>query len=335
MAATMQVQLIRRAGGPEVFEAAELPMPAAGPGQVLVRMVATSVNPVDYKVRRHGPALGPAMPAVLGCDVAGIVESVGPGVSGFKAGDAVYGCAGGVRGMPGALAQYIATDARLLAHAPKSIQLREAAALPLVTITAWEGLYDRAHLHAGQTVLVRGGTGGVGHIAIQLAKLRGATVHATVADARKAAIARSLGADATIEYKSEPFADAVARLTGGRGYDVVFDATGGPALPDAFTAARLNGTVVTIVANFTADLAQMHLKGLTLHVVFMLIPMLHDIGRERHGAIMREAAALVDAGKLRPLLDPARHALAGVAEAHRQLEEGRALGKVVVDIAPG
>jgi NADPH2:quinone reductase len=329
----MRAQIIRQFGEADVFESAELFDPVAGSGQVVVKIAAASVNPVDYKIRRKGGAIAPALPAVLGCDMAGIVVSVGEGVTSFAVGDAVYGCVGGVRGLPGAYAEYIAADAQLLAPAPKSLALREAAALPLVTITAWEALFDRADLKAGESVLIHGGAGGVGHVAVQLAKARGAKVCTTVSSARKAEIARSLGADVTIDYRAEAVDAYVQRLTGGQGFDVVFDATGGKDLVNAFAAARLNGRVVTIVSQYECDLSLMHRKGLSLHVVFMLIPMLHDLGRAHHGEILREAAALVEAGKLRPLIDPAHFTLAQVADAHRHLESGHALGKVVVDAA--
>jgi NADPH2:quinone reductase len=330
----MHAQVIRRHGGPDVFEPAELAVPDAGPGQVVVRQVASSVNPADAKIRAHGGALAPALPAVLGMDVAGVVAAVGAGAGGFAVGDAVYGCAGGVRGLPGAYAERIVCDARLLARAPRALALREAAALPLVTITAWQGLFDRARLEPGQSVLVIGGTGGVGHVAIQLAKARGARVVATASSDAKAALARGLGADATLDVRAPDAAERLRALAGGHGYDVVFDATGGSDLARAFDAARLEGQVVAIVSRYSADLTPMHLKGLTLHVVFMPIPLLHDVGRERHGAILRAAADLVDAGRLRPLIDPRRFALADVAAAHAHLESGAAVGKVVIDIGP-
>ena len=329
----MRAQIIRSFGGPELFEAAELPDPKPGPGEVLVRLAATSVNPIDWKLRRNGPAAAPELPAVLGCDVAGTVVALGEGVTDFGVDDAVFGCAGGVRGVSGgSYAELIAADARLLARAPRSLPLREAAALPLVAITAWEGL-ERAGVREGTTVLVHGGTGGVGHVAVQLAKARGARVVATVSSDAKAALAGELGADETVDYREEPVPDYVARLTAGRGFDVVFDATGGSDLATSLVAARLNGQVVVIVAAFTADLTPMHLKGLSLHAVFMPIPMLHDVGRAAHGAILRDIAALVDAGKLRPLIDPERFELDRVGAAQAKLEEGKALGKIVVDIA--
>ena len=330
----MQAQIIHAWGGAERFEAATLPDPTPGPGEVLVQVAATSVNPADYKLRQAGPPIAPALPAVLGCDVAGRVLAVGDGVAGFAEGDEVYGCVGGVRGMPGCYAEMIAADARLLAPKPASLTLRETAALPLVTITAWEGL-ARAGVRAGQSVLVHGGAGGVGHIAIQLAKAWGAEVATTVSSGEKAALARSLGADHTIDYRAEPVDAYVARLTGGKGFDVIYDATGGSDIAASFQAARLNGEVVTIVSQYDANLTPMHIKGLTLHVVFMLIPMLHDVDRAEHGRILREAAALADAGKLRPHLDPKRFDLAATADAHRHLEGGHAVGKVVIDVEAG
>lgn len=328
----MKVQIIPGFGGPDVFQLAELPDPRPGPGEVLVRIEATSINPVDYKIRRAGPPTAPDLPAVLGCDLAGVVVGVGEGVTAFRAGDEVYGCAGGVKGMPGTYAELIAADARLLAHKPKTLSMREAAALPLVTITAWEGLHDRARLQAGQKVLVHGGAGGVGHIAIQLAKASGALVYTTVSSTEKADTARRLGADETINYREESVEDYVARLTDGAGFDVVFDATGGDQIAQSFAAARLNGQVITIVSQYEADLSLMHAKGLSLHVVFMLLPMLYGDGRAHHGEILKQAAELVDAGKLRPLIDAQRFTLSDIGAAHALLEGSKASGKVVVDV---
>lgn len=329
----MRAQIIEAFGETDVFRLMSLPEPKPRAREVVVALAATSVNAVDHKLTRHGHSIAPLLPAVLGCDVAGTVVSVGAGVSDFKIGDEVYGCAGGVASVSGgSYAERIAADARLLVHKPLNLALREAAALPPVTITAWEGL-DRAGVGAGMSVLIHGGAGGVGHVAIQLAKARGATVSATVSSDEKAAIARRLGADHVISYRTESVADYVARLTGGRGFDVVFDATGGDDLATSLAAARLNGHVVTIVSQYEADLAPMHAKGLSLHVVFMLIPMLYDIGREAHGRLLRAAAAPAEASKLQPLIDPESFALEDLPRAHRKAEAGRAFGKIVIDIA--
>jgi NADPH:quinone reductase len=326
----MKVQAIERFGGPEVFTTMEMPRPGGRPGHVVVRVMATSVNPVDCKNRAQRRPISPDLPAVLHGDVAGVVEEVGDGVTRFRPGDEVYGCAGGVRGLGGALAEFMLADADSLAHKPRSLDMAAAAALPLVAITAWEGLIDRAGVRPGQTVLVHGGAGGVGHIAVQLARWRGARVFATVSGEDKARIARDLGAEATIDYRERSAAEYVAEHTGGRGFDVVFDTVGGANIDRSFEAARLNGTVVTILAGSTRDLTPMHAKGLTLHAVFMLIPLLHGVGRAHHGEILTSVAELVDEGRLRPLLDPRRFGFDEVGEAHRHLESGRAVGKVVI-----
>lgn len=168
----MLAQVIRSFGDVDVFEGETLPDPVPAPGEVLVRIVAASVNPVDTKLRKAASASAPELPAVLGCDFAGEIVAVGQEVTGLAVGDPVYGCAGGFRGVAGGTyAELIAADARLIAKAPTALPLREAAALPLVAITAWEGL-ERAGVRAASRILVHGGTGGVGHVAVQLAKAR-------------------------------------------------------------------------------------------------------------------------------------------------------------------
>lgn len=319
-------------GAPDSFQLATLANPAPRAGEVLVRVVAASVNPVDTKIRKNGGPAAPNLPAVLGCDVAGVVVALGEGVEGFAVGDRVFGCVGGVRGSPGTYAELVAADSRLLAHAPQRIPLRDSAALPLVAITAWEAL-DRLGAGEGTTLLVHGGAGGVGHVAIQLAKARGAKVATTISSPEKAEIVRRLGADEIIGYREEAVADYVERLTRGLGFDAVFDSTGGSDLATSFAAAKVSGQVAVIVASYSADLTPMHIKGLSLHAVFMLIPLLHGIGREAHGRILAEVARLVDAGKLEPLIDAERFSLHQVGQAHAKLESGRALGKLVIDVA--
>lgn len=327
----MKAVLLHAFGPADNLTLADVPTPVAGPGQVLVKIAAASVNPVDVKIRNTGRGVAPALPAILGCDMAGTVVALGDGVTGFAVGDAVYGCVGGVAGLQGTYAEYVAADARLLAPAPSTLSAHDAAALPLVTLTAWEALVDRARVQPGDKVLIHGGAGGVGHVAIQIAKMKGAHVTATVSSDEKAAIARDLGADEIVNYRQESVEAYVARLTGGKGFDIVLDATGGSDIATSFAAARFNGQVVTIVAGYTADLAPMHGKGLSLHVVFMLLPMLHDhsftIDRAHQGRVLADLS-----GKLRPLVDPARFTLETVADAHRRLESGQAVGKLVIDV---
>lgn len=327
----MKAMLLHRYGDDAEFAPAEATTPEAGPNEVLVRIAASSVNTVDTMIRRMGDALplAPATPAILGMDLAGTVEAVGDGVGGFEPGDEVYGCAGGLAALPGTLAEFIAVDSRLIAHKPENLSMREAAALPLVGITAFEGL-KRAGIQAGQRVLVHGGSGGVGHVALQLARHFGAEVFATGGGDRQMALIQDLGAT-PINYKTQPVEQYVAEHTGGDGFDLVFDSVGGTNMARSFEAAALNGQVASTVAMCELDLTTAHFKGLSLHVIFMLIPMLHDRGREAHGRILAELAQIAGAGKLRPVLDDSRFTLEQVGLAHSRLESGQGLGKVVVD----
>jgi NADPH:quinone reductase len=329
----MKAQLVRGAGAADVFALSQLPKPSAIAGQVLVRIHATSVNTADLMARSMGDDLFfvPKFPAVLGMDFAGVVEEVGPGVNGLAVGDEVYGCAGGVRGHGGAMAEYIAADAQLVVKKPRSLSMVEAAALPLVSITAWQGLFDRLDIRAGQQVLVHGGAGGVGHVAVQLAVAAGAKVSATGTGQGQLAVIAKLGA-IPIDYVTEGPEQYVARITNGQGFDAVFDTVGNANIVPSLQAARLNGAVATTVALSPVDLTVAHVKGLTLHVVFMLIPMLHDLGKARHTEILQEVATWVDQGKVRPIVD-SKHALEHAAKAHARLESGQAIGKVVIAVA--
>lgn len=331
----MEAYVIRQFGDPSVFEKADVPAPQLYPGQVLIEVAATSVNPLDCKIRQGKlPKIAPEFPGVLHGDVSGVIREVGDKVAGFKVGDEVYACAGGVIGTSGALAKFMLADAELLAHKPKSISHREAAALPLVSITAWNAIMDRAQVQANQSVLIYGGTGGVGHIAVQLAKEAGAMVYVTCSSESKAAVAKDIGADYAINYSNMSVENYVNKFTDGKGFDVVFDTVGGDNIQNAFHAAAVNGTVVSISTRSTQDLSLMHSKGLSLHVVFMLLPLLnqgeYQAGRAHHGDILAQVANLVDRGRLRALLDDSNFKIADVAKAHARLEAGRHTGKIVL-----
>ncbi|GAA5016624.1 zinc-dependent alcohol dehydrogenase family protein [Streptomyces siamensis] len=325
----MRAVVLEEFGGP--LRLRDLPEPVPGPGEVLVRVHASGVNPLDTKIRagRAGHART-HLPAVLGLDLAGEVVETGAGVDGIAVGDEVYGLTGGVADLPGSLAEFAAVDARLLAPKPVTLSMREAAALPLAAITAWEGLVDRAQVRAGHKVLVHGGAGGVGSTAVQIALSRGAEVFAT-ASAAKADVVRRLGA-VPIDYTT-PVEKYVAAHTGGAGFDIVFDTVGGQVLDASFEAVRTyTGHVVSALGWGTHALAPLSFEGATYSGVFTLLPMLTGNGRAHHGDILREITALADAGKLRPLMDPNRYDLTTVPEAHSAVEGGTALGKIVVDI---
>lgn len=323
--------ILKEYGENAEFQATEIAAPSVEAGHVLVRVAASSVNTIDTMIRIMGKdlPLSPDLPAVLGMDFAGTVEAVGDGVTGFAPGDEVYGCAGGLANLQGALAELMPADARIIAQKPKSLTMREAAALPLVGITAYEGL-QRAGVRAGQKVLVHGGTGGVGHVAVQLARHFGADVYSTCSGSKQAEIIEGYGAT-TINYRTEEVGDYVARYTDGAGFDVVYDSVGGGNIAKSFEAAALNGHVATTVSMVELDLTPAHFKGLSLHVVFMLIPMLHDHKRELHGAILAKLAEIVEAGAVKPLLDETHFGLADVGQAYARLTSEEAIGKVVVE----
>ncbi|MBB37258.1 MAG: quinone oxidoreductase [Hirschia sp.] len=327
----MKAMILNSYGETAKFEPADLPSPATKPGHVTVRIAASSVNTVDTMIRQMGQEqlpLSPDLPAVLGMDFAGTIEAVGDGVTGFKLGDEVYGCAGGLIGLQGTLTELILADAKLIAHKPKSISMREAAALPLVGITAFEGL-TRTGVSAGHKVLVQGGSGGVGHVAVQLARHMGADVFATDSGDKRMQLIGGYGAT-PIDFKTETVADYVAKYTDCAGFDVVFDSVGGANLTNSFEAAALNAQIATTVALLELDLTPAHFKGLSIHVIFMLIPMLHDLKREAHGNILAQLAGVVDAGSLKPLLDETHFELSEVGAAYDRLTSGQAIGKVVV-----
>ncbi|WP_441002830.1 zinc-dependent alcohol dehydrogenase family protein [Pseudocolwellia agarivorans] len=328
----MKAMIIKSFGGSEVFEVADIAKPEVKVGHVLVNIKASSINTVDTMIRQMGDdlPLSPPLPAVLGMDFAGIVESVGEGVTQFSVGDEVYGCAGGLADLPGTLAEYIVADANLMAKKAKNLTMREAAAIPLVGITAYEGL-TRSNVRKNQNVLVHGGSGGVGHIAVQLANYMGANVFATGGGEKQLTLIEELGAKG-INYKSETVEEYVAKHTEGHGFDVVFDSVGGENMTNSFNAASLNGHVASTVAMVELDLSVAHFKGLSLHVVFMLIPMLNNYKRENHAQILNTLTKIAESGALRPVLDEQTFSLEEAGKAHDRLSSGQGMGKVVVDV---
>lgn len=328
----MRAQVIHQFGSPDVFEAVEVNRPAVLPGHVLIRVAATSVNPIDTKIRSGAvPNLAPKLPAILHGDVSGVIEEVGEGVDSFQVGDEVFACAGGFKNTRGgALADYLLVSEKLAARKPRSLSFQEAAAIPLVSITAWEAVFDRGRVQNYHNVLIHAGTGGVGHMALQLAKTTGAKVHTTVSSKHKAELARQLRADHVINYRETGVAEYVEKYTNGEGFDVVIDTVGGANLDRSFQAVKTSGTVVTIASRSTHDLTPMHNKGLTLHVVFMTIPFLTGKGLSHYGQILKRVSQWVDEGKIRPLLDEKTYSFAEVARAHERLESGQATGKITL-----
>ncbi len=333
----MRAIIIKQPGEPEVLLQADISTPTiCMETDMLVRVLAAGVNPIDTKLRSRGTYFPDDMPAILGCDGAGTVEAIGAGVKHFKPGDAVYYCYGGIgQKDTGNYAEYALIDSNFAAKKPESIDFNHAAAAPLVLITAWESLFDRAHLQSNQRVLIHAGAGGVGHVAIQLAKIAGAEVATTISTPEKAEFVKTLGADLIINYREQNFADAVLEWTGGGGVDVVFDTVGGNTFKQSIPATRFYGDIVTILQiPDNTDWKTARLRNLRISQELMLSPMLyglHDAGAH-HAAILEQCAQLIDEGKLMIYIDEILP-LEEAAEAHRLIERGEIAGKIVLSIS--
>jgi NADPH2:quinone reductase len=304
------------------------------PTQLKVQLKAAGVNPVDTKLRSGGVFYPDAYPAILGCDGTGIVTDTGRDVTRFQPGDAVWFCHGGLGGAPGNYAEFTVLEEAEAEYKPAELSFEEAAALPLVLITAWEALFDRARLAEGQSVLIHAGAGGVGHVAIQLARSAGAQVATTVSSQEKAEFVEQLGADKSIPYRDCDFVEAVMEWTDGRGVDVVLDSLGGDVFRNSLRAASIYGQVVTLLdPGSDVDWKEARNRNLGIHFTLMLTPMLQSLpaARAHQGEILRRGAELIENGKLKPVVSTVLP-LADAIKAHQQIEAGHARGKYVLRI---
>ncbi len=328
----MEAMVMTSVGTPEVLRLQELAEPEIEhPEQVKIRILAAGINPVDTKIRSKGLFYDAAPPAILGCDGAGEVVATGDRVSRFRPGDRVWFCHGGLGREPGNYAQFTVVPETVLEASPHTIDWALAGAAPLVLITAWEALYDRGRLQEGQTVLIHAGAGGVGHVAIQLARIRGARVIATVGDNAKAAFARELGADHTVNYRTQDVVEQVNRLTDGHGVDLAFDTVGPEVFAQTIPAVAHYGTLVTILQPTEAGFAEARTRNLTIAFTLMLTPMLRDLAgpRAHHGEILRACADWIEQGQLKIHVSRS-FPLSEAGAAHRLIGEGHVTGKLVL-----
>ncbi len=316
----MRAVVLPRFGGPEVLEVRDVPKPQPAAGQILVRVMASATNPVEAKIRAAGSWSRIQLPAVIGYDAAGVVESLGPGVTDFAVGDAVYFTPEIFGNGNGTHAEYTVVPASIVARKPATLGFEEAAALPLAAGSAYEAIVRRLAVGLGDTVLIHGGAGGVGSYAIQLARAAGARVLATASSANQDLL-RQLGADVPIDYTRQDFAAVVAQDTEGRGVDATFDAVGGDLVARSIPATRPYGRIATILSP-AGDVTGMSFRNQTLHGVFLT--------RER--ARLEAMARLADRKQLRPILDKVVP-LEQVVEAHRRLDSGHGRGKIVLQVA--
>jgi NADPH2:quinone reductase len=330
----MKAMLMTAVGEPGVLNFQDIETPElSGPMDVLVKIKAAGVNPIDTKLRRGFYPMD-NLPAVLGCDGAGIVESVGEEVNRFKRGDAVYFFHGGIGPIQGNYAEYIVLDERFVAEKPTLLDFNHAAAAPLVLLTAWEALFDRACLTTGQTVLIHGGAGGVGHVAIQLAKNTGAKVCTTVSTVEKESFVNKLGVDMAINYHEQDFVETVLEWTNGQGVDVAMDTVGGPLIENTFPAIRHYGDMVTLLQpDENVDWTIARQRNLRFSMEIMLSPLLFnlEVAQKHQTWILEECAKLFDSDQLFIHVSKIFN-LEQAAEAHCAIEQGSTTGKIVLSL---
>ncbi|MGH8120816.1 MAG: zinc-dependent alcohol dehydrogenase family protein [Gammaproteobacteria bacterium] len=330
----MKAILIHQTGGTDVLQLQDVPAPViTTPTDILVKLKAASVNPVDTKIRRglYPPKTFPTIP---GCDGAGIVEKTGKNVTRFKPRDEVYFFHAGLGTGPGNYAEYIVLDERFIATKPSNIDFTQAAALPLVFITVWEALHDRANLQKGQTVLIHAGAGGVGHIAIQLARAAGAKICTTISSEEKAAFVKKLGADYAINYKQQDFVDAAMEWTNGKGVDIAMDNVGGELIQATFPAVKYGGDLVTLLQiPDKIDWTVARMRNLRFSFEIMLVPLMFNlVEAQKHQTwIMEQCTRLVEEKKLTIHVSEVLP-LAQAALAHQKIESGSTTGKIVLKI---
>lgn len=335
----MKAIAITEFGDPDVLVLREVPEPELqAANEVKIQLRAASVNPIDTKLRQRGTFFPDRQPAILGCDGSGVVVAVGAAVQRFRVGDEVYFCYGGLGDRGGCYAEYIVVPEMAVAHKPKSLSFIQAAALPLAVITAWEALGDRGAvpplnvLSTAKTVLIHAGAGGVGHLAIQLARRSGAAVATTISSAAKARFVENLGATLAINYKTSDWVQTVLDWTGGKGVDFALDTVGGTTFSETFKAMRPYGTLATLLepaADTPWKIARQ--RNLLIQLTLMLTPQLMGLSDAlaHQGKILEQVASLVDRGELQVVVDKT-FPLGAAADAHRYLSQRLVQGKVVL-----
>jgi len=330
----MKAILLTHTGEPDVLSLQAIPEPEISQNtQIKVKLHAAGINPIDTKIRRQGLLGKQPLPAVLGCDGAGEIVAIGKDITRFNIGDKVWFCHGGLGDEQGNYAEYTVLDQRWASLMPTRSSFTEAAALPLVLITAWGALYNRGNLQTGQTVLIHAGAGGVGHVAIQLAKIKGARIITTVNSEAKAQWVKTLGADETIIYTETNVVDAVNDLTDGKGADLVFDTVGSEVFKTSIEATAYFGRLITLLDPGEQNWSTARLKNLLIGFELMLTPMLKDLpeARDQHVKILQECANYIDLNLLKPHINQTIP-LEQATLAHQLIEEGHTVGKIVLTI---
>jgi NADPH2:quinone reductase len=319
-------------GGAEVLKPApDMPRPTPGDNDLLVEVRAAGLNPIDWKIRKGALAQGRTLPIILGYDASGIVREVGRNVTGIKPGDEVYAMPALTRN--GSNAEFVAVDHRAAATKPRTVDHVHAAAMPLVSLTAWEAMYDRCKIQSGETVLIHAGGGGVGHVAIQLAKLRGCRVLTTASRDESIKLCHDVGADVVINHAQEDFAKRALDETGGKGCATIFDCVGGATFDNSVKCLAVEGRLCTIVSiSATANFRDLFVKCSNILCEFVGAPGLHGVHPETQGRALKQMAELVDQGKLKIHVSRVFE-LEQLAEAHRMQETGHVTGKLALRVS--
>ena len=325
--------ITKKYGSDAKFESIKLAKPAPKDGEVLIEVKAVGLNYLDNHILRHKSAINPDLPATLHGEVSGVVSALGKGVHQFETGESVFGYAGGLRNHSGALTEFMTADAKLLTFKPKKLSFIEAAALPFAAISAWEALFDGCHLLKGDHILIYNAMSDTGHIAIQLAKAHGAIVAAGVKSDSDASILRKLGADEIINQSSQPVNNYVKELTGGRGFDIILDATKGINLHDAIEAICPYGRISFLFspqANLQLNTEKLSRKSIMVYFQNTTTTLLNNIHKERHSDILQQTINLIENNLLKPLINKKIYNFSNINSAHNDYENNNYQGKIVL-----
>lgn len=331
----MRAIAIKESGPVEILKVQDMPVPEIeSPNQILVRLKAAGINPLDIKIRQNKQAFPVQPTAILGCDGAGIIEATGNDVTDFQAGDAVFFCQPGLNGRQGTYAEFVVVDQEVLAPKPESLNFVQAAAIPLVLITAWEALYDRVTIQPEMRVLIEAGAGGVGHIALQLAHMAKARIATTVSTDQKAKFVEQLGAERIIRYHEQNVVEEIMNWTNQQGVDIAFDTIGGRVMQECFSSVRCYGDVITILSPTTeTDWSDARLKNVRFIQELMLTPFfLNNKAFMKHqSGILKKCIQKFNTSQLTVNVTKT-FTLENAAQAHQYLQEKAPIGKVVLEI---
>lgn len=326
----MKAIIINKFGDSSEFKTSEFQKPTINKNQVLLKVEGTNINPADIMMRQGSLPLINQFPAILHTDVTGTIIELGENVENFRLGQSVLGFAGVVNGRQGALADFMAVDENLIVLAPENLSVKEIAALPMISVTAWEAVVEKANTKSGEKILIHGGVGGVGHMAIQIAKSFGAIVYTTVGSIEDEKLALRLGADFVINYKSETVENYTQKYTNGTGFDVVIDTVGGTNFETSLKATKVYGRLVSTYLWGQVDMTEAANKSIHVFPINIWIPMVTNIRPKYHRNMIQKVVHLISKEQLKPLVNDRNFTFDEVTEAHDFAASKSGVGKIVL-----